>query len=55
LPDTSQLSPVDRLLISVSSSSPGTCDHYIPLSKTQSLPSVFSQLAGTISRGKLTQ
>jgi len=54
-PSSSQLSPIDQLLIQVSSSSPGTCDHYIPLSKTESLPTVFSQLAGTISRGRLTQ
>ena len=55
MPQASQLSPVDQLLINVSSSSAGTCDHYIPLSKTESLPTVFSRLAGTISRGKLTQ
>jgi Flp pilus assembly protein TadG len=54
-PPSSQLSPIDQLLINVSSSSPGTCDHYIPLSKSESLPLVFSQLAGTISRGRLTQ
>jgi hypothetical protein len=45
------------LLVSISSSAPGTCDHYYPLSKTEttSLPQLFTALAGTISRGQLTQ
>jgi Flp pilus assembly protein TadG len=56
IPPSSQLSAVDQMLINVSSSSPGTCDHYIPLSKAdKTLPTVFTQLAGTISRGRLTQ
>jgi Flp pilus assembly protein TadG len=31
------------------------CDHYFPLLKSDSLPQLFTQLAGTISRGALTQ
>jgi Flp pilus assembly protein TadG len=31
------------------------CDHYFPLLKNDSLPQLFRQLAGTISRGALTQ
>jgi hypothetical protein len=48
-------SPVDDLLVSVSSSAPGTCDHYFPMSKNESLSTLFQDLAGTISRGQLTQ
>jgi hypothetical protein len=50
-------SSIDDLLVSISSSAPGTCDHYYPLSKTEttSLPQLFTALAGTISRGQLTQ
>jgi hypothetical protein len=48
-------SPVDDLLVSVSSSTPGTCDHYLPMSKNESLSALFADLAGTISRGQLTQ
>jgi hypothetical protein len=50
-------SAVDDLLVTISSSTAGSCDHYYPLSKTEttSLPQLFSQLAGTISRGQLTQ
>jgi Flp pilus assembly protein TadG len=50
-------SAIDDLLVSISSSAPGTCDHYYPLSKseTYSLPQLFTALAGTISRGQLTQ
>jgi Flp pilus assembly protein TadG len=48
-------SPVDDLLIAASSSKPGTCDHYFPLKKGDSLPNLFVRLAGSISRGQLTQ
>ena len=40
----------------VSSSPAGTCDHYFPISKTtDSLTGLFQAMAGTISRGQLTQ
>jgi hypothetical protein len=45
---------VDNLLRDASSSTPGTCDHYFALGKGESLPAVFQALAGTISRGQLT-
>jgi hypothetical protein len=50
-------SSIDDLLVSISSSKAGTCDHYYPLSKTEttSLAQLFTALAGTISRGQLTQ
>ena len=48
-------SPVDDLLVQVSSSTSGTCDHYFPMSKNESLSTLFADLAGTISRGQLTQ
>jgi Flp pilus assembly protein TadG len=49
-------SSIDTILWQISSSSPGTCDHYFPLSKSQNLlPQLFSALAGRISRGQLTQ
>jgi hypothetical protein len=50
-------SSVDDLLVALSSSSPGSCDRYFPLSKTETttLPQLFAGLAGTISRGQLTQ
>jgi Flp pilus assembly protein TadG len=48
-------SSVDTLLRDVSSSSPGTCDHYFPIKKTEDLPTLFRNLAGTIARGRLTQ
>jgi hypothetical protein len=50
-------SSIDDLLVGISSSTPGTCDHYFPLSKTEttSLAQLFAGLAGTISRGQLTQ
>jgi Flp pilus assembly protein TadG len=55
LPSPASMSNTDQLLINVSSSAANTCDHYFPLKKTESLPSLFSQLAGSISRGQLTQ
>jgi hypothetical protein len=48
-------SAVDRFMIDSSSSTPGSCDHYFPLSKTTSLPEVFSNIAGNILRGRLSQ
>jgi Flp pilus assembly protein TadG len=48
-------SPVDDLLVRVSSSTPGSCDHYFPMSKNESLAKLFQNLAGTISRGQLIQ
>jgi len=47
-------SDVDNLLRNASSSTPGTCDHYFPLDKEENLPQLFQALAGTISRGQLT-
>ena len=47
---------IDDLLVKVSSSSSGTCDHYFPISKsTDSLSGLFAAMAGQISRGQLTQ
>ena len=48
-------SAIDTLLRNVSSSSPGTCDHYFPIKKTEDLPQLFRTLASTIARGRLTQ
>jgi Flp pilus assembly protein TadG len=48
-------SAIDSLLRNVSSSSPGTCDHYFPIKKSEDLPQLFRTLAGTIARGRLTQ
>jgi Flp pilus assembly protein TadG len=49
------MSTSDLVLYHASSSTPGTCDHYFPLGKNEDLPTLFRQLAGTISRGALTQ
>jgi Flp pilus assembly protein TadG len=46
-------SRTDVFLWQISSSTPGTCDHYFPLSKTEQLPAYFQQIAGAIARGKL--
>jgi hypothetical protein len=48
-------STVDDVLIAVSSSKAGSCDHYFPLKKGDPLPDLFVKLAGSISRGQLTQ
>jgi hypothetical protein len=49
-------SRIDDILVKVSSSASGTCDHYFPISKsTDSLSGLFQAMAGTISRGQLTQ
>jgi hypothetical protein len=48
-----QASRADLFLYSVSSSTPGTCDHYFPIKKTEQLPNYFGQIAGAIARGKL--
>jgi Flp pilus assembly protein TadG len=49
------MSNSDQILYNASSSTSGTCDHYFPLRKDEDLPTLFRQLAGTISRGALTQ
>src|SRR5262249_30082019 len=48
-------SATDNLLRNVSSSTPGTCDHYFPIKKSEDLPALFRTLAGSIARGRLTQ
>ncbi len=48
-------SPIDDLLVAVSSSSSGSCDHYFPMPKNESLSVLFQDLVGTISRGQLTR
>jgi hypothetical protein len=53
LPGTA--STVDRILRDVSSSAPGACDRYFPIKKTEDLPELFRNLAGAITRGRLTQ
>lgn len=61
LPPASDYSPSDWVLMQISSSKRDTggnlvnCDHYFPLLKSDSLPDLFKQLAGTISRGALTE
>ncbi len=55
LPPSGQRSAVDNLLIGASSSTPGSCDHFYPLNKTESLPQLFAVLASKIARGRLTQ
>jgi hypothetical protein len=54
LPNAASMSNTDTVLVGVSSSTVGTCDHYFPLRKDEDLPALFLQLAGTISRGALT-
>jgi alpha-tubulin suppressor-like RCC1 family protein len=46
---------IDDLMISISSSTPGTCDHYYPQAKSASLPTVFTGVASAIGRGQLVQ
>jgi hypothetical protein len=46
---------IDNRLRDWSSSTPGTCDHYLPLSKRESLPALFKTLAGRLMRVRLTQ
>jgi Flp pilus assembly protein TadG len=49
-------SKIDDLLVKVSSSRSGTCDHYFAISKSSdSLSGLFAAMAGQISRGQLTQ
>jgi Flp pilus assembly protein TadG len=47
------MSDTDEKLLSVSSSASGTCDHYFPIAKSDSLPTLFRVIAGSITRGKL--
>jgi len=46
---------VDELLNTISSSTPGSCDHYFPIAKSEgaSLPQLFQIMAGSIARGRL--
>lgn len=46
---------VDEILNNISSSTPGTCDHYFPIAKSEgsSLPQLFRVVAGAITRGRL--
>ncbi|HZQ98895.1 MAG TPA: TadE/TadG family type IV pilus assembly protein [Chloroflexota bacterium] len=46
---------IDTLLRDISSSAPGSCDHYFPIKKTEDLPQLFTKIAGAITRGRLTQ
>jgi Flp pilus assembly protein TadG len=46
-------STVDQLLYDLSSSTPGTCDHYYPLRKSESLPQLVQAIAGRLSRVRL--
>jgi hypothetical protein len=55
LPPAAQRSPDDNLLIAMSSSTPGTCDHYYPVKKSESLPQIFQQLAARLSRPRLIE
>ncbi|MCC7107088.1 MAG: hypothetical protein IT307_18305 [Chloroflexi bacterium] len=45
---------IDTLLKNISSSTSGTCDHYFPIKKTESLPQLFRVIAGSITRGRLS-
>lgn len=53
--NASKASSIDTLLWEVSSSSPGTCDHYFPIRKTEDLPKLFTQLGNAIAWPRLTQ
>lgn len=44
---------VDAMLLAASSSTPGLCDKYIPLAKSDSLPKVFEVIVADILRGQL--
>ncbi|MCC6177353.1 MAG: hypothetical protein IT305_18795 [Chloroflexi bacterium] len=44
---------VDDLLVDISSSTPGTCDHYFPIAKGEDLPQMFRVIAGAVTRGRL--
>jgi alpha-tubulin suppressor-like RCC1 family protein len=46
-------SSVDTMLLNASSSTPGLCDKYIPLAKSDSLPKVFEVIVSDILRGQL--
>jgi alpha-tubulin suppressor-like RCC1 family protein len=46
-------SSVDTMLLNSSSSTPGLCDKYIPLAKSDSLPKVFEVIVSDILRGQL--
>jgi Flp pilus assembly protein TadG len=44
---------IDTLLKNISSSTTGSCDHYYPIKKTESLPTLFRVIAGSVARGRL--
>ena len=46
---------MDELLNTISSSTPGSCDHYFPIAKSEGsdLPQLFRVMAGSIARGRL--
>ena len=46
---------IDNQLRDWSSSTAGTCDHYFPLSKQESLPALFQTIAARLMRVRLTQ
>jgi Flp pilus assembly protein TadG len=48
---------IDTMMISSSSSTPGSCDHYYPLNKAQALqlPQLMITIANSISRSRLTE
>lgn len=50
-------STIDTMMISASSSTPGSCDHYYPLNKAQAaqLPQLLITIANSISRSRLTE
>jgi Flp pilus assembly protein TadG len=52
---TAQASSIDVLLNQISSSSPGSCDHYFPIAKTENLPQLFAELGNAIAWPRLTQ
>jgi Flp pilus assembly protein TadG len=49
--------PNDSELIAASTSTPGSCDHYFPMNKTdfRSLPTLFTTVAGQILRSRLSR
>jgi Flp pilus assembly protein TadG len=49
-----QASTTDTLLRSISSSTAGGCEKYYPIKKTESLPQLFQNIAGSIARGRLS-
>jgi hypothetical protein len=54
-PSSVSPSAIDQQLRDWSSSSAGTCDHYFPLSKNESLTAIFQSIAAHLMRVRLTQ